>query len=324
MNARCKGVLVQLLAYGLALLATQGSAIAQGVPCGSIATPDPPLWLYSTGSMNLAQDKDGNVTGDTIGVILECSNNYYVSSGQANGNGKFTVQFREDGSNSGCYDTLFFQLTVSGPGCARASGTFSAYFNGNEEVKNALISPWQMGDGSGEGVLPASETEFFDSWYVNYPALALFDIDINPTSYNFSGRQVTETFPNGGTDGCWYSGSARPEWTPSGVTAYVTINPNGNGIISGYADKVGVNDITWVDYYRRHGRAPCALTTQQMISIDTYSGSEQFQENDMEIAVGTNTLTVQRGALVESRPLESPWVVAIIATIPVALASLSQ
>jgi len=312
MKARSRlGLLIRSLAFGICILATHRFAIAQTVACASIATPDPVLWNDGYGDdINLAQTSDGNVSGDQTGdYINDCSYNFSVLDGSSNGDGKFTLQFRWDENNQVCAaDTLIYTLTVSGPGCARATGTVSGSLGGNQVFTNNPVT-WSDGD----GVQATDDTEFFLGWgTVQEAGLAIFGIDINPTTYNFSGRQITESFPSGGADGCWFPGSKIPEWSPTGATAYVTLDPNNNnGIISGYGDHVGFTSTTTLDYYRQRGQAPCSMTTQQDISIDTYTASEQYQENSMVLTIGTNTVTIQRGSLVEPRSLPSVYAAAL-------------
>lgn len=185
-------------------------------------------------------------------------------------------------------------MTISGAGCAKGTVQWhnSSGFHGDDTLTDA------------PGVQATGETPPIFFYYLpNYPADAYFWQEIAPTTYNFQGRAVTETFPYGITeDTCNRPGS--PIITPHPkTTVYLLVTSSnttngiiaGDGVMTGYGDDDGM-DVTVVDAIRGvAGDTPCVIATQQNMSIDTSTGSEQYRINNIAFDIGFSTYAVQRG-----------------------------
>lgn len=341
MNANLKRALpVRGLAFAIALVATNGYALAQNRPaCASMASPGSLKWnvTYSPGgtwTWVLSQDADGTLQGTGTSVSSGCTTGSTSTlSGTANGDGTFSVASYESTCNSQVTDdTITSTITLSGPGCAKATGTISETYTND-------LGETQTGSGTvtltdGNGVLSTGETTPIFFYYLpSLPADAYFWQEIAPTSYDFQGRAVAESFPNGITaDSCNKPGS--PIITPHPeTTIYPLVTSDdttggqlaGDGIMTGYGDDDGL-DVSVVDAIRGvAGDTPCAIATQQNMTIDTATGSDQYQVNNIVFEIGFSTYAVQRGPSVSpTRELVTPTTMKVNAVINVITTLLMQ
>lgn len=296
----------RLLGFSAAFLVTiapQAYSIAQNQPaCASVATPAGVSWTdfsdsnTPAGTLDLQQDADGAVSGTlTPGSGVTCQDSFSIRGSSAQGNGKFTLTGTNDADpiGVGCTSSFTGTVTVSGAGCATGSFVWSnaSGYSGTD--------PWS----DAPGVEPTGETTPLPLWQDSeVPTTYFFTQNLVPTSYDFVGRAVTETFPDGLTNGC-DKNPGSPVIQPSGPhTTYPELNSVSdggtpiNGVTSSYADQIGLNVAT-VDLIRGVGDAPCVVSTVQYLWIDisTGSGYDNYQQNNIYITVGTITMTDQRG-----------------------------
>ena len=170
---------------------------------------------------------------------------------------------------------------------------------------------------SPSGSMSSAETQpIWADFVPSHPALAEFEQAIEPLTYNFTGRLVSETLYNY-VDSC-----QGPIVPPPNAAKNISVAPlpdfidaqipnSVSGETSGYIDQVGLNDAQTADLIRASGGAlPCSLIVrQQLMTIDTLTGSQQYQVNDLGITIGTNWISVERGPVghetVKERPLAS-------------------
>jgi len=270
--------------------------LAQSQPtCASVATSDSVTWntVFSPGgtwALSLAQDLDGTISGTATYVSSACKDTPQSVSGTANGDGTFALAVTDPSGTCGETD---FTVTLSGPGCAQATGTYTDH--------SGLGSTGTVKMTDGAGVLPSGETPSA-FLFLETPTTAEFTMNLVPTDYNFQGRAVTETFPAGLDDGCLSNPGSPVIPNPPPITVYPLVNgPGGNplgtpvnGVTTGYEDQVGLVEAE-VNQIRAVGDAPCTLTAVQHMWIDTSSQYDDYQDNTMTITVGTTTMTAQRG-----------------------------
>lgn len=319
------GLRVQLLGFIVGLMATQGNAMAGQPACHSMATPGSLLWnvTYSPGgtwTFALSQDADGNITGTGTTVSSGCkSGTQGTIEGTSTGNGTFSVTLKTQNCTSGnTDDTTVSNITVSGSGCANGTGTYTDTFL--NDLGETQTSTGTVALSDGDGVQAEAETTPTFLYYeVNSPAVGVFAQNIEPTTYDFQGRKITETFPPAFQTTC--KRTALP--APVGVTIYPLVNSpstnglNGDGITTGYGDQVGL-DTQLLDLIRQNGDAPCQIWTQQTMSIDTAGGSSVYQTNTIAMNIGFSTYSVERGnppQISPTRELSTPTTTKITAVI---------
>ena len=257
--------------------------------CASLATPGSLEWalVYSPGGsygLSLTQSSTGYVSGSGITVNSKCPYNSVVA-GTAEGNGVFSLAQTVPGNLCG---EVTSQVTLSGPGCASATGT---YFSTNS-FNTTSTGTVMMSDG--QGVPVESETTPVPVEVDSAdPTVEDFYQYLQPTNYNFEGRTITESFPSPGTDTCWFPGGPFPQPLVNRPTKsiYPYVDSSVSSVATGYWDEVGPS-VEVVDAYRLADHSiPCSLTYQQVMSIDTLSGSQVYAVNTLQMIIGPTTVT---------------------------------
>lgn len=304
-----RNLLTRLLAFSIiALMVTGGYATAQSRPaCASIATPGNASWTTTLSGNNaggnagtynviLAQDASGTVSGSETPTKTSCPYGSSINDGSALGYGEFAFDLNQ--ANSSACVPLLIDVSISSLGCAKATGTFTGGgFNGTVTMTD------------GTGVLPTGETTPIPyGKEVNYPAVLVFWQNIAPITYNFQGRLINELFPNGATTNC--KGVSPPPLDIAGNTYPLTNGPanNGtpvNGITTGYGDGIGFRDTEEVDTIRELGDAPCTFSATQLVTIDTATGTYQYQTNGIAYTINATTITATRGGVPQTVQLLS-------------------
>lgn len=288
-------------------IALQGPAAAQSQPaCDSVATPGSVSWTatfgggigaYGDWKLVLTQDGKGAVNGTGTKINSFCAAKTGSVSGYAAGAGEFSLNFD---ITVPC-DTLKMAIVVSGPGCANATGTYTTYSTfGYDDMPVTLTD--------GAGVLPTGETAPVGyGSEVNHPAVLIFWQNLAPTTYDFQGRTVNESFPNGFASNC--AGASPVPYIAGDV--YPLVNGSANngtpvdGITTGYADYIGLPDTDDLDTIRRIGDAPCTISATQVMTIDTSSGTNQYQTNGVSYTIGQTTITAVRNGVAQTKPVAS-------------------
>jgi hypothetical protein len=313
MNVKSRHTLISLLASGIIVHMTASRcAIADQPACASIAT----LQFYwydqavNEGSFSLQQAASGDISGTyTPGSPppgeTSCTNNFAMS-GSAVGNGQFALNGIISGtpSSPNCAEKFTGTATISGPGCAKGSWAWSNSL-GDSSTDTIILG---NDTGTSEGVLPTGETQSVFLYIVKQvPTTAMYTVNLAPTSYNFQGRAVTESFPEGINNGCLENPGSPLIPAPGENTTYPLVNgPNGNsgtpvnGVTTGYLDQVGLVQAE-VNQIRLVGDAPCTIVVQQDLTIDTSTssgaGSYQYQQNYNYITVGVTSMTTERNGI---------------------------
>jgi hypothetical protein len=283
------------------LLPTTGNAVAQS--CATMASNAGTGYIgqwdwYSTGGWVLNQDSSGHIYGSMVTFLGSPTcpeNEHYNASGQYLGNGQFSITSSYTGTNAGCAGTLTTTGTVTAPGCNNASGTWNndRGLSGTFQWVNACQIP------NGESV------PVFQTWGTVPPdtfPVAFFDQQPLPTTYNWGGRTVTETFPTNGNDSCWFQGSLIGK---GGINhPSLTYNLPSN---KGYTDKLGLGTQN-ANYYRQHGRTPCGTTLYQTMVMDCPNpqGNQYYSNGTLFLGIGQRTVTDIRNNVGKSEPWGTP------------------
>lgn len=151
------------------------------------------------------------------------------------------------------------------PGCQRAAGTW---------LNSAgLTGQWSM---THSCRVPTTETTQSDGW-LSGGVTHRFKMTLQPTSYNFGGRTVSESSNGDGIDTCYRSGDNTIEQTD---VRFFDAEVNAS---SQYADVLGWSADA-IRYYRQRGRAPCQFSVTQFLSIGCEQASPVYKAH--EVAMG--------------------------------------
>jgi len=145
---------------------------------------------------------------------------------------------------------------------------------------------------------PAETTEL-EGWYSDISAGWRQTLQSDPSGWNFGGRYVTEEDGGGGSDSCWFEGSAVPlsNVIGEGVNDYEGYSGTWNvDAISGWGyDYVGWPQAS-VTYYRDQGSAPCSMQLTQVMYIGCSDSpySRTYITNSLEFDIASTSVTSKR------------------------------
>jgi hypothetical protein len=139
------------------------------------------------------------------------------------------------------------------------------------------------------------------------PLVAVFEATLQSPfshSFNFGGRTILETFPQGGKDDCWFENQTTyRKFTPKAHAAHVIAPDAGNR----YPDHVGPEEgdsgheaDKLIAFYRQHNRTPCSFTAVQKMTLDCSSGGQTVYNpngNELVITIGDSTIKVWRSGV---------------------------
>jgi hypothetical protein len=181
--------------------------------------------------------------------------------------GEFNGGDHSDPCNFCEVDTVGTFMVPSNATGATISGTF-----GNSQIPNSAGVNLYLGNGC---VVPTTETTAFDGWdtagaFGNGPdsTLGKWKQTITaPAGVNFAGETVQEADAGNGSDSCWFAGSSFAPFTGlSGGTWTVNAdNTWGDDFVGWFPNPV--------TYYRTQGRAPCASTLHQQMTMMCSDGT---------------------------------------------------
>ncbi len=242
-----------------------------------------------------------------------CPTNYYsayLTPSSSEGPVGGTAQFTQNEMRRDCQGSLFGPynrtsdstwsssdtsvMTVSAglasclnPGTAGVTAQFQAVIYGGP---CGICCPTYIFPTSGANVTvtcatPTGETTAASGWL---DTIGLFDMTLTPASTNFANRVVSEQNPGGGSDTCWFSGSAFDPFTSITGGSWTVESGNRYGF-----DGLGVN-AERVNYYRSSGRAPCRFTLPQRMVIICPSIAVPYVTNTLVFEIGTTTITANR------------------------------
>lgn len=144
--------------------------------------------------------------------------------------------------------------------------------------------------------LPTGETTHSNGWGSgNSATIHKWRQQLTPTTTNFQGCQVTEADPGGGSDSCWFSGSA---YSPFNAVT-------GGTWTVGASNRWGDDWVGWyapaVTYYRAQGKAPCTATFPQSMRIVRPSGNVQYVRHQLTATIGATTVSSTRAGQTRSK-----------------------
>ncbi len=128
-------------------------------------------------------------------------------------------------------------------------------------------------------ITPENESSDYD---VPISSQSEFYATLTPSNVDFSGIQVIERDPGGGTDECWFDGSYYPPADFLTVTGPWTVNAE---------NKYGMDTVGFkpqaVVYYRNAGKAPCLSTVTAMMDVVIPGGDNiNYAQNPMSAKIG--------------------------------------
>src|SRR5579872_4545659 len=230
-----------------------------------------------------------------------CPGNLYPVTGQYTGNGHFSVTATYPSGTSvqpiGCADSITYVGTIAEPGCDTATVSWSN--SSGLSGSFSWVQACQVPTGEANSV--------FAGWddAEGQPTLAIFTQYLAPTTFDWGGRQVSETSPQPGEDTCWDStvpalgGPKNPTLTVTGGSPIVMASQN--GVTTSYKDLVGAT-ADLVKFYRRVGKTPCHIFVYQAMQIacDTVpkpNALQTFANNQDDSIINQTTVQGVRGSV---------------------------
>jgi hypothetical protein len=260
-------------------------------------------WTDPAGSWQVNQASNGQINGQLETTALQnCpSGEFYTLTGSNAGNGSFTVNGTYNGSLSGCATSFQYTGTVTGIACTTANMSFT---NSSNVTGSSTWTAVNCETPSGIANL---------QWINWLGSQALGRFSENPNnnvgfgvSYvDWGGRTVTETFPQPGTDSCWFSGSTYGQTTQGFFTGSAIVLDAGSNT---YDDTMGIdnNDVGAIVYYRDKGRSPCSWTFHQVMVMACPTKNVSYATNTQIIGDGDLIFSLQKNSLLEIRNWGSP------------------
>lgn len=295
------------------LTLVSASRIDAAPACASMATGGMGNWAASIFSFTISQSGSGSVktltgTGTSTSAYfrtnfvnpcpagtqynLNSFSSTYTISGSAAG--QVTINAALVGNNSLCYPTFTMAGSLAQPGCDSLNNATINVGQGNAPISFTHAC-----------YVPSSETpSVLLNWGagVGYTDVAVFQTSLQSTSFDWGGRTIAETFPQGGTDSCYFSGSIYTPMQPVAAAPSVL----NSGTPSSYQDQIGMADQA-AAYYRATGHSPCGLSATQVMVIACDSGNMPYMTNALFLGPDkTNTIS-QRGNVRVTTPWGIPY-----------------
>lgn len=253
--------------------------LAQAQYCASVATHGN-FWTDDSGNeweLNQGLGTTAISGFVTVPATPTCNSFSLKVNGKYLGNGSFQVGGSTGPPSQFCLTSISYTGTIDTPACDTGSGT---YVEINIANRYSGSFNWSM-----PCLRPNGETTpVFAGWL--YETIGQWNTAVTPSAWNFGGRTVTES--GGGTDDCWFQGSAIPSWTIAGDSW--PIAEDGTNVY-------GTDDIGFaygaVYYYRTHHRAPCGATLLQKMFIDC-PNSPPYITNTLGYVITATTVTSSR------------------------------
>jgi hypothetical protein len=248
---------------------------------GSWEAPGYPMTVTQDGSGNLAVTMTETPCGDGIGPCT------YTGTGTLNlssGNFSFSVATTED-TLVDYYDTLLvYPLSMSYSGTMEAGCNDAQTSNITYNYSSSCVGWFESYGYSASDAAPLCATPYVDdsAYDITEPcdmpsgtpaettvqvgpwdsgSGAPWNQTLQPTTFNFGGRYVTEESPGDGTDSCWFSLSI---YDPFVHVSGGTWNVDASSVWG--SDYVGYSE-DMVHYYRTNGVVPCGARFQQEMYI---------------------------------------------------------
>ena len=149
--------------------------------------------------------------------------------------------------------------------------------------------------------VPSGEVTLDNRW--GPAGVHFWNMILEPTTANFAGRTVTEQDPGGGTDSCWFAGSAQDPNSGSKIPPQTHIS-GGHWTVNaqnGWGDDaVGWGDKA-IDYYRKEGKAPCGFKWPQRMVMSCGTTVRAYLTDDLQAGFTKTEVWSQRAAVKRTR-----------------------
>jgi hypothetical protein len=258
------------------------------------------IWDWTTtGALYLNQNSSGGITGYMNAYVSSsCPSGAVYNINGALNNGQFSFTAAYTGSDSGCAPIISASGTLTGPGCATASGSWTND-RGLGPLPLAMTQACQYPTGETPSVFTGWHSEAGSSYN-----LTAADYNVTPaptTTYNWGGRTITEEFLQPSDDTCWFKGSPIPKATPIAAGPFKMTGNNG------YSDTVGPSQLA-VNTYRRLGKTPCGFINYQTMVIDCPNppGNQSFAAVTQIVDIDDVMVGASRAGVQASRNWGTP------------------
>lgn len=191
----------------------------------------------------------------------------------------------------GCASNVTLSGSIEGGGCDQLVGSWLNNIGGAGLFSFAtpLHIPTESSIPNGWAVLDPLPSDPVQAREDDVPTIGVFKETLSGGIPNFGGRTIVETFPDVSADTCHFVESAYPPFIPKAAASFVLDAQSNNQ----YKDNVGLPG-EYIDYYRRFQRAPCDMTTTQVMTISIDDGSESYATNPMDLHIDPVTITSTR------------------------------
>jgi hypothetical protein len=275
-------------------------------------------WGIGGDSWNLSHNANGTYAGTiglsttgaigAIGKYPKCMGQQYSIVGGSRNGANVGVSGVQLGTVTGgqpnpdCPTNVSASVTMRQPGCDHGSAIVSLDGSGiAQEWTSQCFTP----------TLPY-ETIRWDSWddLHSNPMKSVFKATLQPTSFNFGGRTVTETFPAdvqpADADSCWFPTNGRYlKYVPQQADPVLldsSVNNVYRDAIGPDGDRIGDEGYDLVEFYRSRGRAPCAFKATQKMTIDCHTSSPVYKTNALILSLGDATFNDSRDGVAPTTP----------------------
>jgi hypothetical protein len=307
--------------FGLLLLIVclLSASVFATTTCQTMVGSDWSIWGYPT---SITQDSSGNLTVTQTETpcgagVAPCT---YTGTGTLNlstGNFSFSTFTSETAliDQGGAYVIYPVELSFSGTlqtGCNSGQTSFAADIypsncvswmeSHNYTASEATAACAEYSDTSPNYLAkscvmpsgtPAETTAQVGSW--DSGGGAPWNQTLQPTTFNFGGRYVTEESPGDGTDSCHFALST---YDPFVHISFFIWNVNASSLWG--SDYVGYTE-DMVHYYRTNGTVPCGARFQQKMYIDCSDApaSRTYITNDLGSDItSTSVSSIRAGSTV--------------------------
>ncbi len=171
------------------------------------------------------------------------------------------------------------QLNAKRPGTVTINVTFMCTTTGTTASTSMTVTV----------MLPTGETTASNGWDTgDGETTHRWTQTLTPSTVDFSGIDVKESDPGGGTDGCHFVGSAfaRFDSITGGTWPVRAGNVWGDDFVGWF--------VPAVNYYRLQGRAPCTASFPQDMNVITPTGDLKYRTNQLSGTIGVTTVGSSR------------------------------
>jgi len=267
-------------------------------------------WGIAGDTWDLSHNANGKYTGviglsatgaiAAIGHYPHCSGQQYAIIGGSRNGTTVAVSGVQLGTVTGgqpnpdCPANVSASVTMAQSGCDHGAAIVSLDGSG-------ISQQW-----TSTCFKPTGEVTAFDYWDTpdSNPIQGIFHATMQPTTFNFGGRYIKETFPaadNPNPDGCYFAGSRKGRYIPTEAPGHYEDSSSGNRYeddIGFDGDGPGTQGYDVIYYYRSVGKAPCSFRANQRMTVDCQSGPTTFGTlNHIVMTIGDAARSVSRSGV---------------------------